>query len=252
MPGTCLACRHPQKNEIDRLILAKTPFRRIAAAYGLTKSSLHRHRAHHMERAFRKFAQRMEAADGYNADSMIERLQTISAMTLSILGKAVQSNDLGAAVGAIKQAREHLSFEAELIGELNGVHNEVKLNVVYGHGVHPQLLDGRECPTCHRAVNIEQIENQYNHAIRRALGVLPDDGEPDRPGQNGTPTEEVPAGVEENVGDREQETQVLQAQIVQRKVTTPAVPPRPMLPAHEPEAALRVIRNPSAFDWNKL
>jgi hypothetical protein len=154
---TCLACRHPQKNEIDCLIIAKTPFHTIASSYGLTKSALHRHRHHHMQRAFRKAAQRLEAADGYNADSLFERLQTLSAATISILGKALHCENLSAAVSAVKQAREHLSFEAELLGQLKGVQNEIKLKVIYGHGARPQLLDGRECPTC----KIRFITNRY-------------------------------------------------------------------------------------------
>jgi hypothetical protein len=84
-----------------------------------------------MERVFRKAAQRLEAVDGYNADTIFERLQTLSALTMTILGRAITANNHGASVGAIKQAQRNLEFEAELIGQLKGAQNEVVLTVVY-------------------------------------------------------------------------------------------------------------------------
>jgi len=39
-------------------------------------------------------------------------------MTINMLGKALSSSNLSASVGTIKQAREHLEFEAELLGQL--------------------------------------------------------------------------------------------------------------------------------------
>jgi hypothetical protein len=49
------------------------PLRQIARRFHLDKSSLHRHRKRgHCDRALRKAAARLEAGDGYNADSLIE------------------------------------------------------------------------------------------------------------------------------------------------------------------------------------
>lgn len=46
MPRTCLACRHPDREAIDRDLLAGVPKRSIAARYGLSEGSAQRHRAH--------------------------------------------------------------------------------------------------------------------------------------------------------------------------------------------------------------
>lgn len=46
MTRTCLACRHPDRDAIDRDLLAGVPKRSIAARYGLSAGSAQRHRAH--------------------------------------------------------------------------------------------------------------------------------------------------------------------------------------------------------------
>jgi hypothetical protein len=46
VPRTCLACRHPDREAIDRDLLAGVPKRSIAARYGLSEGSAQRHRAH--------------------------------------------------------------------------------------------------------------------------------------------------------------------------------------------------------------
>lgn len=46
MPRTCLACRHAEREAIDRDLLAGVPKRSIAARYGLSEGSAQRHRAH--------------------------------------------------------------------------------------------------------------------------------------------------------------------------------------------------------------
>ena len=74
-------------------------------------------------------------------------------------------------------------------------------------------------------------------------------------GQSGTDPEGAPAGVETIGGftiNREQEPQVLQAEVVRPATTTTPVPPRPALPPSEREGNLRVIVNQSMFsDWDK-
>jgi hypothetical protein len=45
MPRTCTVCTHPDKAEIDRLLLEGKPFRYVAAQYGTSTSALVRHKA---------------------------------------------------------------------------------------------------------------------------------------------------------------------------------------------------------------
>jgi hypothetical protein len=255
---TCTVCRHPDRHQIDKLIALRTPYRQVGRRFGIAKSDLHRHHKHgHCERALRKAAQRLQAADGYLADSIAERMETLSAATMGVLGQAVKRNNLPCALGAIKQARDHLEFEGELTGQLRGgtlQQNNVRLSVTYGS----QADRGITCPTCHHVIDAEELENQYRRATKRALGLLPEEGEtmPEpATGQNGTG---VPAGVDADDDERingyhiNRPDQVIAAEVVPNAVITPPVPKRPALPARQPEANIRVATNTSHFDWKKL
>jgi hypothetical protein len=49
MTRTCTVCAHPERREIDKaLVSASDPYRDIAGRYGLTRSSLMRHKADHL------------------------------------------------------------------------------------------------------------------------------------------------------------------------------------------------------------
>jgi hypothetical protein len=177
---TCRVCRHKDRPAIERLILDRVEFRTIGRRFNLAKSIIHRHRKHHMADALRRLAQRMEAADAYNSASVAERLQTLNVLNMSLLGKALARENLGAAVRASTQLRENLQFEVD-IKEAQFAGSEVRLNVVYGQKSNPEL-DGKECPTCGHLINLREKQNEYNRAIKRALGLLDDgDAEPQRP-----------------------------------------------------------------------
>ena len=126
------------------------------------------------------------------------------------------------------------------------------LNVIYGQKADSQLLAGKRCPTCYRFVNPEDLQDQYNRAVKRALGILPEDGEtrPPRPARHSET--EVPAGAETTGGyriNREPDT-VVEAHVV--IPAPPPIPPRPSLPPREPEANLKVITHQSIFhDWKE-
>jgi hypothetical protein len=47
MPQQCTICRHADRGQIDEALAAKTPLRTIAAQWGVSKTSLLRHRGRH-------------------------------------------------------------------------------------------------------------------------------------------------------------------------------------------------------------
>ncbi len=44
----CTVCRHPDRQEIDRLLLSDTSLRTVAQKFNLAVTSLHRHRRNHL------------------------------------------------------------------------------------------------------------------------------------------------------------------------------------------------------------
>lgn len=73
MVRTCTVCRHPERDAIDRaLIAAEDPYRDIAARHGLTRSALLRHKADHITAAILAAWQRERADSGAE---LAERLE---------------------------------------------------------------------------------------------------------------------------------------------------------------------------------
>jgi len=255
IPNHCTVCRHPDRPKIERAIVDKVPLRRIGERYGLDKSSLHRHAHSHMAEALRQAELRRQAREGYNSLTLLERLQTLSTATLKILGEALNTRRLSDANTAICQARRNLRFEGELLGQLRSgqnVHSEVKLNVVYG-----SKEDGNICSNCRQVIDWQEQQNQHNLAIRRALGVVPTEGEAptteteSRQGETGT----VPAGVDgEMLGSfkiNRQQSEVISARIVRPDGKPAEIPPRPALPPHQQPNLLGVVTNKSFFDFKR-
>jgi hypothetical protein len=46
--GSCRTCRHSDRQRIDRAILARVPYRRIATQHGIAEASIRRHAARHL------------------------------------------------------------------------------------------------------------------------------------------------------------------------------------------------------------
>ena len=45
----CTVCNHPERAEIEKELLLTFAYRKVAKAYGLSKSSLYRHAQKHMD-----------------------------------------------------------------------------------------------------------------------------------------------------------------------------------------------------------
>jgi len=131
MPRTCTVCTHANRPEIDRLIVAGEPNRRIAAQCGVSEASIRRHRATHLPAALSKSQDAKELAE---ADTLLVQVreakgrgQRLYSAAEEILNRALQAADLRTAIQAIRaavdvigEARAHLELEGEITGELNG------------------------------------------------------------------------------------------------------------------------------------
>lgn len=115
MPRKCTVCTHPQKEAIDKALVAGKPNRRISSQYSLSEASVRRHKKAHLPA---KLAKAEEAQEVTRADDLLEQLDTLQRATRAILGRALQAGDLRTALSAIREARGNLDLLARLIGEL--------------------------------------------------------------------------------------------------------------------------------------
>ena len=114
MARKCTICEHPQVDEINRrLIDGKEPNTRIAALFGVTESSLRRHKAEHLPAVLSKAKEAQEITQG---DNLLSQVQFLQSKALSILKQAEEAGELRTALTGVREARSCL----ELLGKVSG------------------------------------------------------------------------------------------------------------------------------------
>lgn len=98
----CSICTHSAHEEIDAALVRGESNRRIAARYGLSETSIRRHKAEHLPAAIVKAEEAREVA---RADDLLADLRSLQERTLSILTRAETAGDLQVALRAIREAR---------------------------------------------------------------------------------------------------------------------------------------------------
>lgn len=117
MPRVCTVCTHPKRSAIDRaLIVASTPNRRIATRYGLSESSVRRHRAEHIPAMLVKAE---EAATIAEAGTLLQQVEALRDRSLQLLTKAEEAGDLRTALAGVREARACIELLLEVEGELD-------------------------------------------------------------------------------------------------------------------------------------
>jgi hypothetical protein len=115
MPRHCTVCVHPQRDEIDKILVNGEPYRYIALQYHVSEMSLSRHKSH-LNGLLLKAKNSQEVAQ---ADNLLDDVKDLQNKALSILSKAEAEKDYRAATSAIREARGCLELLAKLLGELN-------------------------------------------------------------------------------------------------------------------------------------
>jgi len=111
----CSICTHPLREEIDKAILTGEPLRRIAKRYGVTESSLRRHRDSHLRDAVKRA---QETAEALRAEKLAEFVLFLRNEALSVYREARKAKRLGIALQALAEARESTAVLARLVGEM--------------------------------------------------------------------------------------------------------------------------------------
>ncbi len=115
MPRRCTICTHKSRPEIDQALVARRPFRHIAAQFHVSTSALVRHHDDHMPAALVKAQEATEAAQ---ADALLAQVVDLRDKALGVLSKAEEADDLRTAVSAIREARGCVELLGKLAGQL--------------------------------------------------------------------------------------------------------------------------------------
>jgi multidrug efflux pump subunit AcrA (membrane-fusion protein) len=126
----CRTCQHLKRPEIDRRLAAGEPLARVAPDYGLTTSSLYRHRTNCLKLASSN-AIAKEAARGTAALTLLPSKEALSGAYLElrdridqIVTQAQQQGSLAVAVSGLNSLRQTLDSLARLAG-----HDRAQVNV---------------------------------------------------------------------------------------------------------------------------
>ncbi len=115
MTRVCTICTHKKRSDIDQALVARNPFRDIAGQYQVSKSALVRHHDDHLPAAL---VQAQAATEAAQADALLAQVVDLRDRALGILDTAQASDDLRAAVSAIREARGCVELLGKLAGQL--------------------------------------------------------------------------------------------------------------------------------------
>ena len=116
MPQRCSICLHPDRDAIDRDLLAQRPYRHIAAHYGTSTGALQRHKEHLPV----ALTQAQEAEAVAHGDDLLAQVRGLQAKAERILSQAEAEGKLTVALQAIREARSCVELLGKLMGELEG------------------------------------------------------------------------------------------------------------------------------------
>jgi len=113
--GICSICSRPDADTIDQALVEGGTSRAVAQRFGLSKSSVNRHRTNDLGRRLKAAAKERGAAPG---DHLLDEMENLNKAALKILTKAQKAGDQTVALGAIREARQTLMDQARLLGQL--------------------------------------------------------------------------------------------------------------------------------------
>jgi hypothetical protein len=109
-------CDHPERHGIDEALVTGAPYRSVAKQFGLSESSVYRHKTEHLPALLLKARNVEEVA---RADDVLDQVKNLQIHALDILERAEKAGDLRTALAAISQARGNLELLGKLAGELD-------------------------------------------------------------------------------------------------------------------------------------
>ena len=156
MSRTCTVCKHPDIENINQeLITCNDSYRNIAERFGISATSLVRHKKTHISDTI---AKAKDVADRLQGDSLLDRIKNINRETLEILKAARDGNDHDIALKAIARIEKQIELQARLIGE-------IQEGQVINISVMPQWLQIR-------AVILKALDKEHPEVKVRIAGAL--------------------------------------------------------------------------------
>jgi len=120
MPRTCLACSSPDREAIDKALVAGEPFRNIAERVSISPAALFRHK-NHVANAIGKARPQHEERLG---ETLLEEMRRVQRKAWELLSKTESEGDHRASIVALREVRECLESLGEMLGKAHDVNGK--------------------------------------------------------------------------------------------------------------------------------
>ncbi len=115
MPRSCTICTHGEAHAINVALVHRDAYRHIASRYEVSTGALQRHAREHLPELLVRAKDAVEVAE---ADSLLDRVESLYKRTEAILGVAESNSEWGTALQAIRECRGNLELLGRVTKEL--------------------------------------------------------------------------------------------------------------------------------------
>ena len=115
MAQRCTVCNHKEIDKINERLIEGATLESLSTAYKVTVAALNRHKNNHLPAHLVKAQEAKEIAA---ASNLMERVAGLESKADDIYLKAMQAENLNAAIGAVRELRAVTELIAKLTGEL--------------------------------------------------------------------------------------------------------------------------------------
>ena len=117
MPRTCLACSSPEREAIDKALVAGEPFRNIAQRVSISPAGLFRHK-NHVANAIGKAQAQHEERLG---ETLLDEMRRVQRKAWELLARTESEGDHRGSIVALREVRECLESLGEMLVNADAV-----------------------------------------------------------------------------------------------------------------------------------
>jgi len=115
MPRKCSVCTNPNRQQIDKAMVSRQPYRIVALQFGVSRDAVARHRKHIAAMVAKSIDPEQLAQSG----SLLAQLEELRLEAQRLKQKAERAGDYRAALAAVRELCRIVELVAKLCGQLD-------------------------------------------------------------------------------------------------------------------------------------
>jgi hypothetical protein len=169
MGMTCKICTHPERVAIDRAIVEQRSLRDISGQYGISRSSVDRHKSH----IPKELAKAKKAETVAESGALLSRVEKLMGQADRIYEGAMKSAEWSGAAAAAREMRGCLELLGKIGGELSSGGTKVAISVGIGRSSDLSRMTDEELDSEIQRLARERVlamsDTEFDEEIQRML-----------------------------------------------------------------------------------